>query len=72
MRLLTTHSESDTIAAYLDGKSGIVLSPKLQHKLKRMETAADLYRHYGSKQKVATMLMRLDVYTAMGAASRLP
>ncbi len=69
MKHLTTRSEADDIAVFLDGKSAS-LSPALQRKLKRMETAADLLRQHGSRRKVATMLQRLATYTDMGAGSQ--
>jgi len=69
MKRLTTHSEADAIEDFLAGKLA-QLSPALQRKLKRMETAADLVRKYGSRTKAVAMLRRLAEYTEMGAASQ--
>ena len=69
MKKLTTHSDVDAIEAYLAGREA-ALSPALQRKLKRLETARDLLAKYGSRKKVVTMLQRLAVYTELGSQSQ--
>ncbi|MGI4865439.1 MAG: hypothetical protein ACRYFZ_16065 [Janthinobacterium lividum] len=67
MKKLTIRSEVEDIQAYLGGHIEAALSPALERKLKRLETARDLLAKYGSRKKVVSMLVRLSVYTEMGS-----
>lgn len=59
MKLLTTHTDVETLALYLMGKMSGELSPKLAAKLRRLEVCADLIRQYGSRLKVVPMMVHL-------------
>ena len=59
MKLLTTHTDVETLALYLMGKMSGQLSPKLAQKLRRLEVCADLIRQYGSRLKVVPMMVHL-------------
>ncbi len=58
MKNLTTKTDDEKIIEFLtqDGDS-IRLSPALQTKLDRMDTCRDLIKQYGSRTRVAKMLM---------------
>jgi hypothetical protein len=66
MKKLTTQSDVDAIQEYLAGKSNAELSPALERKLKRLETARDLLAKYGDRKRVVQTLIRLAPYTEMG------
>jgi hypothetical protein len=70
MKKLNTNSDVEDIQAYLAGHSEAKLSDALARRLKRLETARDLMAKYGCRRKVVGMLMRLTVYTEMGAISQ--
>lgn len=61
IKLLTTHkSDDDKLVLYLQGKlQRTELSPKMEEKLDRMLTCADLIRSYGSRQKVTSMMQSI-------------
>ena len=58
MKQLTTKTDNDKIIEFLlqDGDE-IQLSKKLQEKLERMDTCRDLIRKYGSRTRVANILI---------------
>ncbi len=74
MKQLNTWSDADEIKAYLYADTNErrvpTLSTSLARKLRRMETAAELLRKYGSRQRVVGMLLKLSTYTEMGSDSR--